>query len=142
MSQVPPDVNELNRQIIEEFRATKGQLSGRMAGRQLLLLTTKGARTGELRTTVVGYRRSGDKYVVIASANGAAAHPAWYINLLADPKATIEVGPEKLSVRARTVKGKEREKLAKVVEYLEPQQKLTSRTIPVVALEQVKSPKA
>lgn len=129
----------LNRQIIEEFRATRGQLSGRMAGRQVLLLTTKGARSGEPRTTVVGYRKSGDTFVVIASANGAAANPAWYINLLADPHATIEVGPDKFEVRARTVKGKEREKLAKVVEYLEPQQKLTERKIPVVALERGKS---
>jgi len=130
-----------NRQIIEEFRATKGQLSGRMAGRQLLLLTTTGARTGEPRTAVVGYRRSGDMFVVIASDNGAAAHPAWYVNLLANPDATVEVGPEKLNVRARTVKGKERDKLAKLVEYLEPQQKLTSRQIPVVALETPKSRK-
>ncbi len=131
-------MRDLNRQIIEEFRATKGQLSGRMAGRQLLLLTTTGARTGEPRTAVVGYRRSGDIFVVIASANGAAAHPAWYVNLLANPNATVEVGPEKLNVRGRTAKGKERDKLAKLVEYLEPQQKLTSRTIPVVALEALK----
>lgn len=138
MSQKPSDMNAFNRQIIDEFRAAKGQLSGRMAGSKVLLLTTTGARSGEPRTTVVGYRKSGAKYVVIASANGAAAHPAWYINLLADPHATIEVGPEKLKVRARTVKGKERDKLAKIVEYLEPQQKLTAREIPVVALEPVK----
>ena len=139
MSQMPSDMNAFNRQIIDEFRATKGQLSGRMAGRQVLLLTTKGARSGEPRTAVVGYRKSGHTYVVIASANGAAAHPAWYINLLADPHATIEVGAEKVSVRARTAKGKEREKLGELVEYLEPQQKLTSRQIPVVALEPVRS---
>ena len=131
----------MNRQIIEEFRATRGQLSGRMAGRQLLLLTTTGARTGEPRTAVVGYRKAGDIFVVIASANGAATDPAWYVNLLANPTATIEVGPEKLNVRARTLKGKERDKLAKLVEYLEPQQKLTSRKIPVLALEPVKSRK-
>ncbi len=129
----------LNRQIIQEFRATKGQLSGRMAGRQLMLLTTTGARSGEPRTAVVGYRKSGDIFVVIASDNGAAANPAWYVNLLANPNATVEVGPEKLNVRARTVKGKERDRLAKLVEYLEPQQKLTARKIPVVALERVKS---
>jgi len=131
----------MNRQIIEEFRATRGQLSGRMAGRQVLLLTTTGARTGEPRTAVVGYRKAGDIFVVIASANGAATDPAWYVNLLANPTATIEVGPEKLNVRARTLKGKERDKLAKLVEYLEPQQKLTSRKIPVLALEPVKSRK-
>ena len=135
---MPSDMNAFNRQIIEEFRATRGQLSGRMAGRQVLLLTTTGARTGEPRTAVVGYRKAGDIFVVIASANGAATDPAWYVNLLANPTATIEVGPEKLNVRARTLKGKERDKLAKLVEYLEPQQKLTSRKIPVLALEPVK----
>jgi len=138
---MPSDMNAFNRQIIEEFRATRGQLSGRMAGRQVLLLTTTGARTGEPRTAVVGYRKAGDIFVVIASANGAATDPAWYVNLLANPTATIEVGPEKLNVRARTLKGKERDKLAKLVEYLEPQQKLTSRKIPVLALEPVKSRK-
>lgn len=141
MALVPPDMRAFNRQIIDEFRATKGQLSGRMAGRQLLLLTTTGARTGEPRTAVVGYRKSGDVFVVIASDNGAAANPAWYVNLLANPNATVEVGPEKLNVRARTATGKERDKLARLVEYLEPQQKLTARKIPVVALEPVKSRK-
>lgn len=135
----PPDQKAFNRQIIEEFRATKGQLSGPMAGRQVLLLTTKGVRSGEPRTTVVGYRRSGDVYVVIAAANGAPEDPAWYRNLVADPNATIEVGPQKLRVRARTAEGEERERLARVVEYFEPQQAKTERTIPVVALEPVES---
>lgn len=135
----PPDQKAFNRQIIEEFRATKGQLSGPMAGRQVLLLTTKGVRSGQPRTTVVGYRRSGDVYVVIAAANGAPEDPAWYRNLVADPNATIEVGPQKLRVRARTAEGEERERLARVVEYFEPQQAKTERTIPVVALEPVES---
>ena len=135
----PPDQKAFNRQIIEEFRATKGQLSGPMAGRQVLLLTTKGVRSGQPRTTVVGYRRSGDVYVVIAAAHGAPDDPAWYRNLVADPNATIEVGPQKLRVRARTAEGEERERLARVVEYFEPQQAKTERTIPVVALEPVES---
>lgn len=135
----PPDQKAFNRQIINEFRANKGQLSGPMAGRQVLLLTTKGVRSGEPRTTVIGYRRSGDVYVVIAAANGAPEDPAWYRNLVADPNATIEVGPAKIRVRARTAEGEERERLAKVVEYLGPQQEKTARTIPVVALEPVES---
>src|SRR5438046_10733747 len=122
--QVPSDMRAMNRQIIEEFRATKGQLSGRMAGRQLLLLTTTGARTGEPRTAVVGYRKSGDVFVVIASANGAAAHPAWYVNLLANSNATVEVGPEKLTVRARTARGKGRGNVGKLVRSLDPKQQL------------------
>ena len=110
-----------------------------MAGRQVLLLTTTGVRSGEPRTTVVGYRRSGDVFVVIAAAGGGPEDPAWYRNLVADPNATIEVGPEKLQVRARTAQGEERERLAKVVEYLAAQQEKTTRTIPVVALEPIAS---
>src|SRR6266567_5871127 len=93
--QVPSDMTALNRQIIEEFRATKGQLSGRMAGRQLLLLTTTGARSGEQRTAVVGYRPYGDQLAIIASDNGAAEAPRWFANLKKDPIATVEVGSEK-----------------------------------------------
>ena len=71
-------MKEFNRKLIEEFRSNNGQLSGPLAGRQIMLLTTKGARTGQDRTVVIGYRPAGDKFVVIASANGAPADPAWY----------------------------------------------------------------
>jgi deazaflavin-dependent oxidoreductase (nitroreductase family) len=91
-----------NRALIEEWRANNGQLSGRMAGRNLILLTTTGARSGEPRTVVLGFGRHGDNIVAIASNNGAAAHPAWYINLLARSTATVELGPDKFDVRART----------------------------------------
>jgi len=139
VGQETPEQKDFNHRIIEEFRANKGQLSGPMAGRRVLLLTTTGARSGEPRTTVIGYRKSGDVFVVIASANAAPANPAWYVNLLANPEATIEVGPQKLHVHARTAEGEEREELAKVVEYLAPQQAKTSREIPVVALELIAS---
>jgi deazaflavin-dependent oxidoreductase (nitroreductase family) len=133
--QIPSDMKEFNRRLIGEFRATRGQLSGPMAGRRLLLLTTTGARTGEPRTTVLGYGREGDSYVVIASNNGASTHPAWYRNLLADPNATVEVGPERIAVRARTAEPRERDHLARTVPYLAQQQGLTSREIPLVVLE-------
>jgi len=136
--QVPTDINEFNRKLIADFRANHGQLSGPMAGRQIMLLTTKGVRTGQERTVVIGYRPSGDKFVVIASANGARWDPAWYRNLLADPHATAEVGDKKLKVRARTTAGEERERLAALVEYLERQQAQTPRQIPVVVLEPVR----
>lgn len=60
---------------------------------------------------MVGYGKDGESYVVIASNNAAPAHPAWYINLLANPTATVEVGP--LTVRARTASLEERHRLAK-----------------------------
>jgi deazaflavin-dependent oxidoreductase (nitroreductase family) len=132
---IPPDMNEFNRKVISDFRASGGQLSGPMAGRSILLLTTTGARSGEARTIVLGYGRDGDSFVVIASNNGAPAHPAWYRNLLADPRATVEIGPETIPVRARTAEPHEREDLARTVPYLAQQQGLTTREIPLVVLE-------
>jgi deazaflavin-dependent oxidoreductase (nitroreductase family) len=135
MSQIPPDMNAFNRGVIADFRANKGQLSGPMAGRKVMLLTTKGARTGEERTVVLGYRQAGDSYVVIASANGAPSDPAWYRNLRAHPHATVEVGDKKVHVHPRTTEGEERARLGALVEYLPTEQQKTSRTIPVVVLE-------
>jgi deazaflavin-dependent oxidoreductase (nitroreductase family) len=131
-------MKEFNRKLIEEFRAHRGQLSGPMAGRQIMLLTTRGARTGRARTVVIGYRPSGDRYVVIASASGAPSDPAWYRNLEADPDATAEIGDKKVQVRARTAEGEERERLGALVEYLESEQQKTARRIPVVVLEPVR----
>ena len=128
-----------NRALIEEWRANNGKLSGRMAGRNLMLLTTTGARSGEPRTAVLAFGRHGDDFVAIASNNGARAHPAWYLNLLAHPRATVELGPEQFEVDARTAGQEERESLAKAVPYLESQQRLTEREIPIVVLERVET---
>src|SRR4029077_7913694 len=108
-----------NRKLIEEFRANDGRLSGQMAGRQLMLLTTNGAQSGRPKTVVVGYRTAGNAFVVIASDNGARDDPAWYRNLQADPKATAEIAGRKMDVEARTAEGEERERLGALVEYLE-----------------------
>lgn len=134
---IPSDMKAFNQALIAEFRATRGHLSGQMAGRSILLLTTTGARTGKPRTTVLGYGRSGNRYAVIASNNGAPAAPAWYHNLLANPAAVVEVGEERFEARARTAEGAERAELAQAVPYLESQQKLTERVIPLVVLERV-----
>jgi deazaflavin-dependent oxidoreductase (nitroreductase family) len=132
---IPADMKAFNEKVIKEFRANHGELSGPMAGRSLLLLTTTGARTGRERTTVLGFGRAGDRLVVIASDNGAPAAPDWYHNLLARPIATVELGPDKFKVRAVTVRPDEREELAKAVPYLKQQQTLTKREIPIVVLE-------
>jgi deazaflavin-dependent oxidoreductase (nitroreductase family) len=128
-------MNAFNRKLIDEFRANHGLLSGPMAGRQLLVLTTTGAKSGKERTTVVGFRKDGDRIVAIASGNGAPKHPAWYLNLQARPIATVEVGPDKFKVRARTARPEEREHLKRVVSYIEQQQTLTTREIPIVVFE-------
>ena len=136
---IPPDMKAFNRAIIQEWRANAGRLSGPMAKSKLILLTTTGARSGQPRTVVVGFGRNGDNLVAIASNNGAAAHPAWYLNLLADPVAKVELGAEKFDVRGRTARPDERAELAKAVPYLESQQKLTEREIPLVVLERIES---
>ena len=136
---IPQDMKAFNRAIVQEWRANAGRLSGPMAGRNLILLTTTGARSGQPGTVVLGFGRNGDNLVAIASNNGAPAHPAWYLNLLADPVASVELGAEKFDVRARTARPDEREELAKAVPYLESQQKLTERRIPLVILERIES---
>ncbi len=133
--QIPTDMKAFNRKLIEEFRANGGQLSGPMAGRTLMLLTTTGAKSGKERTAVLGFGKDGDRYVVIASGNGAPSHPGWYQNLLARPIATVEVGPDKFKVRARTAGPEERDGLKRFVPYVEQQQTLTKREIPIVVLE-------
>src|SRR2546427_8754030 len=133
--QIPTDMKAFNRKLIEEFRANRGQLSGQMAGRSLLLLSTTGAKSRQGRTVVLGFGKDGSRYVVIASGNGAPKHPAWYVNLQANPIATVEVGPDKVKVRARTALPNERARLTPLVPYVESQQKLTSREIPIVVLE-------
>ena len=120
--QVPSDMRAFNEKLIAEFRANDGKLGGQLAGSRLLLITTTGARSGKPRTAVIGYRPHGDDLVAIASANGAPSHPAWYLNLLSNPTATVEVGAEKFNVRARTANTAERAERARLIDYLDRQQ--------------------
>jgi len=136
--QIPPDMLAFNRKLIEEFRANKGQLvSGPMAGSRPMLLTTTGAKSFAERTVVIGFRPYGDKYAAIASNNGAPTNPHWFANLQANPVATVEIAEEKFQVKARVAEGQERAEAAKLIDYLERQQALTSREIPVVVLERI-----
>ena len=107
--------------------------------RPLLLLTTTGAKSGEARTTPLVYSRDGEKVVIIASMGGAPKHPAWYLNLAANPRVTVELGTEKFEATASATEGAERDRLyAKQAElmpaFTEYEQK-TTRRIPVVLLE-------
>jgi deazaflavin-dependent oxidoreductase (nitroreductase family) len=136
-----PDSNDFNAHTVEEFRANEGRVGGYFEGATMLLLHTKGARSGLHRTNPLVYLPDGDRYVVIASKGGAPTHPDWYYNLLADPSAEIEVGTERLPVRATVITGPEREELyARQIErrpgFAEYLRK-TSRVIPVIALEPV-----
>ncbi len=133
--QIPSDMIAFNRKVVEDFRKNRGKLTGPLVGRTLMLLTTTGAKSGKERTAVLGFGKDGDRYIVIASGSGAPSHPGWYYNLLARPTATVEVGPDKFKARARTARPEERESLKRFVAYIEQQQTLTSREIPIVVLE-------
>jgi len=134
--------HDFNQALIVEFRANGGRiLSGPFAGRDLLLLTTCGARSGQLRTSPLAYTTDDDHLVVVASKAGAPTNPDWYYNLLANPEVTVEVGTERYQARAVIVADAERERLfaqmvAKLPGFADYQQK-TTRQIPVVVLERL-----
>ena len=86
-----PEVNDWNRKIIEEFRANKGKVGGQFEGAPVLLLTSTGAKTGRSHTTPVMYLQDGDRLIVFASKAGAPNKSSWYHNLVANPKASVEV---------------------------------------------------
>jgi deazaflavin-dependent oxidoreductase (nitroreductase family) len=134
--------SQRDRALIDDLRAHGGEVTeGFHTGRTVLLLTTTGAKTGEPRIAPLVYTRDGDRYVVVASKGGAPAHPAWYVNLVADPVVTVEVGISTFAARAVVTEGAERDRLfaAHAVEfpYFVGYQKKTSRVIPVVVLERI-----
>jgi deazaflavin-dependent oxidoreductase (nitroreductase family) len=131
-----------NERVIDDFRAHQGQItSGPFTGRSLLLLTTRGAKTGDERTSPLAYSRDGDRFVVIASKGGAPTHPAWYHNLRTHPDVTVEIGPDKFRARAHVAGEPERRRLydqhaAKMPAFAEYEKK-TTRQIPVVVLQRI-----
>src|SRR5688572_14209985 len=103
------DWNAHNKQVIEEFRANGGLISGKRPEHQLILLTTTGAKSGLTRINPLNFSTDGDRIIVIASKGGSPTHPDWYHNLVANPEAVIEIGTEKFPVRATVAEGEERE---------------------------------
>jgi deazaflavin-dependent oxidoreductase (nitroreductase family) len=136
-----PDTNSWNQQIIDEFRANAGRLGGQFDGAPLLLLHTTGARSGRERVNPVMYQAVNGDVAVFASKAGAPTNPDWYHNLLANPRAHIEIGPDEYDVVARVADGDERERIWSTQKErypgFEDYERSTSRTIPVVVLERV-----
>jgi len=124
--------------IIEEFRANAGRLGGSWEGRDLLLLTTTGRKSGRPHTKPMVYTRDGDRLLVYASKGGAPSHPDWYLNLAADPHVVVEVGPDRYDAIATPLEGEERDREFAAQAERNPvfadYERKTSRVIPVVAL--------
>src|SRR5215470_9104372 len=102
-------MSDWNKGIIEEFRKNHGKVGGYFAGRNLLLINHKGARTGQVRTNPVAYLKEGERYLIFASKGGAPTNPDWYHNLKANPIVRVEVGSEQFQARAVVVEGPEDE---------------------------------
>jgi deazaflavin-dependent oxidoreductase (nitroreductase family) len=121
------------------YRWSGGRLGGSVMGMPVLLLDTVGRKSGQRRTNALTWFSKGVDFVVIASFLGEPRDPAWWLNLRASPETTIQVGRERIAVRAREATGAEREQLwatvvAKAPDYAEYQAR-TERRIPVVVLE-------
>jgi deazaflavin-dependent oxidoreductase (nitroreductase family) len=122
------------------YRATGGKAGGTMLKVPILLLTTRGRKSGKERTTPLMFTRDADNLVLIASVGGAPKNPAWYWNLQGQD-ADVQIGSEHRRVHARDAVGEERERLWAEMVSLYPgyaeYQKKTTRQIPVVVLEPV-----
>ena len=121
------------------YRLSGGRVAGQIpSGAPICLLTTTGRRSGRLRTVPLVYVPDGDDLVVVASRGGMGSHPAWYLNLLADPGATVQLGAATRRVRARDASEAERERLwptlTAAYPHFDAYQLRTLRRIPVVIL--------
>ncbi len=130
------DRMEMNRRVVEEFRANSGKVQG---WGPLILLTTRGAKSGQTRIYPLMSVPYGENYLAVASKGGAPKNPLWYNNLLAHPDVTVEVGNETFAATARLLAGDEREQaFEKAVSVFPPYgeyQKRTTREIPIFLLE-------
>jgi deazaflavin-dependent oxidoreductase (nitroreductase family) len=123
------------------YRATGGKLFGRMGKSPILLLNTVGRKTGRKRTTPLLYVMDGEDFVIIASKGGAATHPAWYLNLRANPDATVEIGDREVQVEAGVADPEEKarlwEKMVEMYPTYDDYQRKTEREIPLLVLRPV-----
>ena len=120
------------------YRCSVGRIGGTLRGGPVLLLTTTGRNTGQKRTWPLCYLEDDDDLIVVASAGGNPRHPAWYLNLRADPRVSIRSGEKSRKMVARTAEESERARLweravqqySVVVDY----QRKSGREVPVVIL--------
>ncbi len=132
---------DMNKKIIEEFRANDGKVGGYFANTTLLLLHTTGAKSGKEHVIPLVTFKDEGRLVVVASKGGAPTHPDWYYNILSNPIVTVEYGTDKFQAQATRTSEPERthlyekmeSELASFTEYKEK----AGRVIPVVTLSRL-----
>ncbi|UQX88768.1 nitroreductase family deazaflavin-dependent oxidoreductase [Jatrophihabitans telluris] len=134
-----PSPDNRAREQVELYESSGGTDGTTLNGMPVIVLTTKGAKSGKLRKTpLMRVEHEGD-YAVVASLGGAPKHPVWYFNLLQTPDVELQDGPAKRDYRAREVTGEEKsawwERAVAAYPPYADYQKRTEREIPVFVLE-------
>jgi F420H(2)-dependent quinone reductase len=123
------------------YNVSGGRVGGKIGKLPVLLLTTKGRKTGKQRTLPLGYIMDDSDYVITASSGGADKHPAWFFNIRSNPQATIQVKDKHIKVTTEIAESEKKSELwARLVEVapnFAGYQKRTSREIPMVILHPV-----
>ena len=126
-----------NRIHVALYRLSRGRIGAHLLGMDILLLSTRGRRSGRRRTTPLAYFRDGQDVFVIGADAGAPHHPGWYHNLRADPSCQVVIGQRTASARAQLVQGPERDRLYAIFreaagKFASEYEAKTSRAFPVV----------
>jgi deazaflavin-dependent oxidoreductase (nitroreductase family) len=124
---------------VRQYEETGGREGGTLEGKPVVILTTRGRRTGAVRKTPLMRVEHDGRYVVVASMGGSPQHPVWYLNLVADPVVKLQDGDLVMDLRARTATAEERRQWWPLATAAWPAydtyQGNTEREIPVVILE-------
>lgn len=133
-----PDYSLFGDEHIRKYEETDGEVGYLWNDATCLVLTTTGRKSGEPRKFALIFGRDGDDYLLVASKGGAPEHPGWYLNLEANPEATIQVKADKIAVTARTATPEEKARVWPIMleqwPYYDEYQQKTDRDIPVVIL--------
>jgi len=141
-----PSRNDRTRKQVELYEATNGLAGGTLDDKPVIILTYKGAKSGKLRKTPLMRVERDGTYAVAASNAGAATHPLWYGNIVANPIVELQDGAVKQELRAREVFGEEKNEWWKRMdaafsnfpEY-RARAARAGRVIPVLVLEPLRS---
>jgi deazaflavin-dependent oxidoreductase (nitroreductase family) len=132
------ELEEMNQGVIADFRSNGGQVGGQHASLDIILLHHLGARSGQARVTPLAYIRDGEDMLIVGSTGGSPRHPAWYWNLKARPRVTVEVGTETVEVIASEVADEEYARLwtmvTEAIPIMAEYQNQTTRRLPIIRL--------
>ncbi|MFE9382555.1 nitroreductase family deazaflavin-dependent oxidoreductase [Streptomyces sp. NPDC007025] len=134
-----PSPEQWVRDQVDRYERSGGREGTTMRGMPVIVLTTRGAKSGKVRKTPLMRVEHDGRYAAVASLGGAPSHPVWYRNVLADPRVELQDGPVRLDMTAREVTGEEKavwwERAVEAYPDYADYQRRTDREIPVLVLE-------